>query len=439
MSAPRCKGTPWRCDPPRGSGNVARKMIRTAAALALLAVGLAAGPAQAQLDATAVANVTAGATNNPLSVEDGLPKTNDEFTIVRAGVGARYVGPRNQQTLSYTYAGTFYVQTTAANAQAHDLLWTLLASPTARTDVQAQVDGSYGRLNSINPVLAVTGMGALNLGGPPLTVIPTGPVTYASTTASLSSTYRPTAVETWSELTTFTTFIPISGPAARSFVVNQSGHFERAWGRDALTVDVLGSYFDSSETADEIAAGLPGAERTVDGQALVGWRHEFSPAAFVGASAGVLVLDTLGDGGGLSVEPVATGIAHYQTKVALAELIVSQSLQLNVYLGQPLLVDGAIGRLVIPLDRLERLNLVGVGTAQRQWSFGPPLAAAVDLLAADVGLAFRPLTYPLVAALDYTAQEQIGHTVAMTPYPSLHRQVVMLTLTATWGTNPGLR
>ena len=125
--------------------------------------------------------------------------------------------------------------------------------------------------------------------------------------------------------------------------------------------------------------------------------------------------------------------------MALAELIVSQSLQLNVYLGQPLLVDGAIGRLVIPLDRLERLNLVGAGTAQRQWTFGPPLAAAVDLLAADVGLAFRPLTYPLVAALDYTAQEQIGHTVGMAAYPSLHRQVVMLTLTATWGTNPAAR
>lgn len=415
-------------------------MTRTAAALALFAVGIVARPARAQLDATAVANVTAGATNNPLSVEDGLPKSNDEFTMVRAGVGGRYQGQRTAQTLSYTYAGTFYVDTKAANAHAHDLLWTLLASPTARTDLQAQVDGSYGRLNSINPVAAVGAMNAQTVGTLNFTGIPTGPVTYASTTASLSATYRPTAVKTWSELTTFTTFIPISGPAARSFVVTQSGHFERAWGRDALTLDVLGSYFDSSTTADELAAQLPGAARTVDGQALVGWRHEFSPAAFVGASAGVLVLDTLGGGsGGLNVEPVATGIAHYQTKVALAELIVSQSLQLNVYLGQPLLVDGAIGRLVIPLDRLERLNLVGVGTAQRQWSFGPPLAAAVDLLAADVGLAFRPLTYPILASLDYTAQEQIGHTVGMTPYPSLHRQVVMLTVTATWGTNQRVR
>ncbi|MFL5307352.1 MAG: hypothetical protein ACJ8F1_19195 [Polyangia bacterium] len=415
-------------------------MIRTAAALALLAVGVAASPAQAQLDGAAVANVAAGATNNPLSLDDTFPKNNDEFTFIRAGLQARYVGRRSQQALSYTYGGTFYAETKAANTNAHDLLWALLASPTARTELQAQVDGTYGRLNSLNPIATLGAMNAQSVAGATFAGLPTGPVTYAAVMASLSGLYRPTAVKNWSELTTFTEFIPIHGDASKSFVLAQSGHFDRSWGRDALTLDVLGSYFNSSPTP--AGAGgqlqLPGTN-TVDAQGLVGWRHEFSPAAFVAASGGIVVLDTPGSGGTLSVEPVVSGTAHYQTKVALAELIVSQSVQLNVYLGQPLLVDGAIGRLVIPLDRLERLNLVGVGTAQRQWTFGPPVAAAMDLLAANVGLAFVPLTYPLVAAIDYTAQEQIGHTVGPTSYPSLHRQVVMLTLTARWGTTPAVR
>ncbi len=415
-------------------------MTRTAAALALLAVGLGAGPAQAQLDASAVANVAAGATNNPLSVPDGggFPKQDDQFVLIRAGVHGRYVGPRSQQNLSYTYAGTFYRYITAANTNAHDLLWNLIASPTARTELQAQIDGTYGRLNSLNPIATLGAMNTQNIAGAGFASLPTGAVTYASASASLSGIYRPTAVKNWSELTTFTDFIPITGPASKSFVVTQSGHFDRSWGRDALTLDLLGSYFDSSPTPEGAGLQLPGT-RSLDVQALAGWRHEFSPAAFVGASGGVVVVDTPGAGGTATVEPVASGTAHYQTKVALAELIVSQSLQLNVYLGQPLLVDGAIGRLVIPLDRLERLNLVGVGTAQRDWTFGPPVAVAVDLLAANVGLAFVPLTYPIVAAIDYTAEEQLGHKVDTTSYPSLHRQVVMLTLTATWGTNPALR
>ena len=297
-------------------------MIRTAAALALLAVGVAAGPAQAQLEGAAVANVAAGATNNPLSVEDGLPKSNDEFTLIRAGVQGRYLGRRNQQTLSYTYAGTFYAQTTAANTNAHDLLWALLASPSARTELQAQVDGTYGRLNSLNPIATLGAMNAQNIAGATFASLPTGPVTYASAMASLSGIYRPTAVKNWSELTTFTAFIPITGPASQSFVVTQSGHFDRSWGRNALTLDVLGSYFDSSATPDNAGGQLPGT-KTVDVQGLVGWRHDFSPAAFVAASGGILVLDTPGSGGTLSVEPVASGTAHYQTKVALAELIVS--------------------------------------------------------------------------------------------------------------------
>jgi hypothetical protein len=360
--------------------------------------------------------------------------------LVRGSLHGRYVGPRSQQNLVYTYAGTFYARTTEANTNAHDLLWNLLASPTARTELQAQVDGTYGRLNSLNPIATLGAMNAQNIATAGFATLPTGPVTYVSATASLSGIYRPTAVKNWSELTTFTSFIPISGEASKSFVVTQSGHFDRSWGRDALTLDLLGSYFDSSPTAPtpDNPGGFPGT-RSLDVQALAGWRHEFSPAAFVGASGGVVLVDTPGSGGTASVEPVVSGTAHYQTKVALAELIVSQSLQLNVYLGQPLLVDGAIGRLVIPLDKLERLNLVGVGTAQRDWTFGPPVAVAVDLLAASVGLAFVPLTYPIVAAIDYTAEEQLGHTVSTSTYPSLHRQVVMLTLTATWGTNPTLR
>ena len=142
----------WRCDPSRGSDNVARTMTRTAAALALFAVGVAARPAQAELEATAVANVAAGATNNPLSVGGRAAEDERRVHVRSRRRHGRYLGLRSQQSLSYTYSGTFYAQTTAANTNAHDLLWTLLASPTARTDVQAQVDGTYGRLNSINPV-----------------------------------------------------------------------------------------------------------------------------------------------------------------------------------------------------------------------------------------------------------------------------------------------
>ena len=353
---------PVRCDPPRGSGNVARTMTRTAAALALLAVGLAAGPAQAQLDASAVANVAAGATNNPLSVPDGggLPKTDDEFLLIRAGVHGRYVGPRSQQNLSYTYAGTFYDHITEPNTNAHDLLWNLLASPTARTELQAQVDGTYGRLNSLNPIATLGAMNAQNIATAGFATLPTGPVTYVSATASLSGIYRPTAVKNWSELTTFTDLHP-----------HQRACLEIVR-RDAIRAlrPKLGPRRPDAGPFGQLLRLItrhPRRTTLADSPAPGRWMSRHSPGGGTSfrrrlswrASGGVVLVDTPGSGGTASVEPVVSGTAHYQTKVALAELIVSQSLQLNVYLGQPLLVDGAIGRLVIPLDKLERLNLVG--------------------------------------------------------------------------------
>jgi hypothetical protein len=418
-------------------------MTRTAArtarilavgALAGLVTGLETGSARGELVGEAVATVTAGATDNPLLVQDGVAKSADEFTTIRASLRGHDLGARAEQLLSYTYAATFYADTKDANGQVHDLLWTLIATPTARTDLRARVGATYGRLNSINP------LNAQNIPMAGFAPVPTGPVTYVGGNASLNGIYRPTGVTTWSELTNVTTFVPVSGDAGKSVVVLQNGHYDRLWGRNALTLDLTGSYLDASPFTFANGAGqLPG-NQTLQLQGLVGWRHEFSPAAYVAASAGVLLVDMRQPAALLTAEPVAFGTAHYQTETVLAELIVTQSSQLNVYLGQPLLVDGAVGRLVLPLDRLQRFHVVGLGTAEREWTFGPPLTAAIDLLAADVGLAFAPLTYPFVAAVDYAVQDQIGHRVDMaTSYPSLHRQIVMMTLTATWGTNPALR
>lgn len=414
-------------------------MTRTAGILAAAALAvLAAGTARAAVDAVAAAYVTAGATSNPLLLPDTVPVNWDEFTTVRASLRGKYTGQRAEHLLSYTYAGTFYANDTGADNQVHELTWLLTATPTGRTDLRAGAGLTYGYLSSINPLAATGALNMQTVAGAAFVAVPTGPVTYFGANANVNGIYRPNGVMTWSELTTVTSFVPITGDAGRSLALMQNGHFERLWGRNGLTLDLMGTYFKSQPfTIANSAAMLPGSE-TLQLQALVGWRHEFSPELYVGTSAGALLVDALAVNQ-FTVEPVAFATLHYQTPIALAEVVLTQSSQLNVYLGQPLLVDSALARLVFPLDRLQRFRLVGVGTAQREWTIAPNVDAAVDLLAGDVGLAFTPLAQPFYASLDYTFQEQVGHTVGTTLYPSLHRQIVMLTLTATWGTDPGLR
>ncbi len=319
-------------------------------------------------------------------------------------------------------------------ARSHELTWLLAATPTGRSELRAGAGLTYSHLNSINPLAATSALNPQNM-GQGFVPVPAGSVTYMAASASANGFYRPDGVTTWSELTSVTSFVPISGDAGRSLTLVQGGHFERLWGRNGLTLDLLGTYFRS--TAFTYATGtvqVPGTE-TVQLQALAGWRHEFSPALLVSASAGVLLIDSIATNQ-LQPAPAAIGRLHYETPDALTELVVTQSSQLNAYLGQPLLIDEAAGRAVIPLGRLQWFRVVGAGTAQRSWTITPSINAAVDLLAADVGLAFTPPQRPFYASLDYLVQQQVGHSVGTTSYPSLHRQIVMLTLTATWGTDP---
>lgn len=408
--------------------------ILAAGALAVLA----GRPARAELDALGTAFVTGGATSNPLLAPAAAAPSWDEFTTVRATLRGRALGPRTEQLLSYTYAGTFYVETTDANAQVHDLAWLLTATPTGRTDLRAGAGATYGTLNSINPLAATAGSNLQNVAVAGFATVPGGAVTYLGANANANGFYRPDGVTTWGELTNVTAFVPVKGDAGRSLAALQSGHYEHLWGRNALTVDLMGTYFKSNSFTLANGTTLTGTE-TLQVQGMAGWRHEYSPALYLAASAGVLLNDTVAGPGVLGVQPVAFATIHYQTPLALAELTVTQSSQLNVYLGQPLLVDGAVGRVAFPIDRLERFKLIGVGTAEREWTISPSVDAALDLLAADVGVAFTPLQHPFYASVDYTTQQQIGHTAGGIAYPSLHRQIVMLTLSASWGTDPAMR
>jgi hypothetical protein len=126
---------------------------------------------------------------------------------------------------------------------------------------------------------------------------------------------------------------------------------------------------------------------------------------------------------------------RYQRELAFAELLAAHMPELNVYLGQTLVTDAVTLRSLLPLDRAERFRLVALGTAQRGSVIaGGGLEPAIDLLVADVGFLYQPVTYPVMASLDYNLEDQSGHTVGTTIYPSLHRQMVMLTLTGTLGT-----
>jgi hypothetical protein len=352
---------------------------------------------------------------------------------VRGTLAGQVHGRLVDQTLSYTFGGTFYVTHTDGNSQMHQLLWSLNATPSGRTELRTQAGAAYGHLNSINPLAAAATLNPQTVMTSGFVPLPSGSVTYFSGTAQANLNYRPTGTTMWAESTAINSFVPTAGETGYSVGLLQTGHYERQKARNALLVDLALSYLDASTLAPDNSMPLQPSP-VFNAQVTAGWRRDISPFFFYSISGGALLIDAT-NGSQLSVQPVAQGIIHYQTGTVISELQVSQSSQLNVYLGQLFMVGGASGRLVMPIDKLQRFRVVGVGTASRQWTTTGGLDTAMDLLAGDVGVAYQPLEHPFLVSLDYNVQEQIGYTAAGTTYPSLHRQVVMLTVTGTWSSD----
>jgi len=244
------------------------------AALALLA----ARAARAELAAQAVANVTGGATNNPLLAPEGTVSPGlDEFTTVRATAQGLYRGRLVNQLLAYTYTGTFYATATEANSQGHQLLWSLDGTPTARTEVRAQASATYGHLNSINPLAATAALNPMTVATAGFVSLPSNPVTYFGGAAQATGSYRPTGTTLWSEVTSVNSFVPIDGETGHSIALLQTGHYERERARNALLVDLMLSYLDASSLTPP--DGMPLQPSPMfQAQGTVGWRRDADPS-----------------------------------------------------------------------------------------------------------------------------------------------------------------
>jgi hypothetical protein len=258
-------------------------------------------------------------------------------------------------------------------------------------------------------------------------------VTYFDANGTATGQLHQTATLSWRETTAVNVFEPIAGALARTLGLTQELRHEHQWLRDTLTVDLLFGYLNASSFTAAPGNVVPELE-TVQAQLLLGGRRELAPSLTGSLELGALVLDSL-TANLSSVGPAGRATLHYQRELAYAELLAAHMPQLNVYLGQSMVSDAVTLRSLLPLDRAERFRLVAFGTAQRGSVItGGGFQPAIDLLVADVGFLYQSVAHPFMASLDYNLEDQLGHTVGTTIFPSLHRQMVMATLTATLGT-----
>jgi hypothetical protein len=436
--------------------------MRTAWGASVLAAGLStvvllghSSPVRAtEWVARAAATVSGGATNNALLAPDGSPAVgSDEFTTLHAGVGGSFTGQCQGQTLGYTYGATFFAEHTQGDAQSHVLAWSLDAAPADQLSIHAGAIGTYGTLNSVNPIAANVALDPQAGNGVQFGASPTGALNYYSANATLGGTYKPKRNVLWTETTTFNNFYPTtSGELAPSYALAVNLRHEHQWAHQTLSLDLSSGYmhadsFRPKVTLPDPLAGyirvgpytyfpLPIAEvSTIPVQLMAGWRHDFNPLLSASAEAGALALHSFVTGV-TNYGPAARAVASYQNLISFADLTLAHQPQLNVFIGQTFVSDNVMLRAVMFLDRAQRFRFVAFASAQHNSVLGSAgLSSAIDLLSVDVGVAYHPTAYPVQASLEYTGLDQIGHRVGTSNYPDVHRQMVLLTVSAAIGTN----
>jgi hypothetical protein len=421
-----------------------RARLAGASAAALL-VALS-GAAHAQLAEQVYANASGGATSNALSAPDNMPALiqPDEFTAVRAGLQATYIGRRSDQTLAYAYAGTFYATYQGGDMQNHDLGWRFHTAPTGTTDLRVVADASYSHLSAMNPLAASSAVTPPNPSMMTTGAMPAGAASFVGLSAGTIGSYQPNGRYTWGEYTTLSEILPVGDSTlARSFSVAQNLHFDRNWGVNAFTTDLLLSFLDASAVTAPATATTPATSKPANeaggAQIIAGWKRDYSAHLQGMAGAGALFTKSF-SGSGFTVVPAAQATVHYQRGIALAQASLAQGAQSNQLLGQYLVTDVLSAGLYLSLDKLERFHVAGFGSAQHASLISNgSLSTAADLLVADVGLSYRPLQWSFVVSLYYNYQDQIGYTVNGVGTPSLHRQLVLLTVTGVWKSDTGLR
>jgi len=391
---------------------------------------LAAPAARADLAYELSPAATVGASDNVYA--NGV-RRDDQFSTVSGAMRLRYTGALATHVLGYTLSYSKYVQKTFPDTLSNTVSWLSTFTPSASWSLRAGALGTLSRasgLDNANPATAT-----------PDTVI-AGQSLFLTTTATQSLDVTPSPRWNYGELLTVgylryldQMFMGMQGLLPRTVYASLGLHAERVVGREGFTL--AADINDSSTTyAGAGAANMRPTGQWIFGRALVGWRHELSPAWSTWLQAGPSVMYLIDSGNGV-LAPAGIAALNYTSVPWFASLTAEQTPTANPFLGSAILADNVIARLAIPLTRNDRVVAGGFGgySYARIADTNGHFARAYDAFVGGLTMAYRFPKMPLVAMASYTVTSQRGGDVPGFMIPDRGYQYVFLTLRGdlAWG------
>ncbi|HVZ74041.1 MAG TPA: hypothetical protein VHJ20_16795 [Polyangia bacterium] len=403
--------------------------------LAAMCAPLFARGARADVSYELAPSAGVGATDNagnrpkPTTIDhDG-----DGFTDV-TGIGRLHIRDASAEHVAgLRLSWMHYLQGRGIDSLASELSWLSTITPVAPLELKLGAAGSYGQTSGYVPV------GAVDMLTPQAAV--SGAHRYLGATANETATWDRTAQNRYVQtfMAQFLHYLP-TGTGGSSNVETFNLHVRAEW--------VMGrNTFGGEGDANELGGTNRDPFFTVS--ALAFWRRDLTLEWSSELRAGVALLSPPGVPGmgtdrTVNVAPVGFAQIGYRdsTDIAwFATLEAAQTTTTNLYLGAITLNDNAMARLTLPLTRNERAVVSGYGGLV--YGRIPTGGRAYDQRIAGALFALRGQDWPLWLTLDYSFSDQHGNgqvdavTGAITGFPDLRRQVILLSVGGTFIFGPG--
>jgi hypothetical protein len=165
-------------------------------------------------------------------------------------------------------------------------------------------------------------------------------------------------------------------------------------------------------------------------EALLNWRHDFTPTWRSELAAGALVLHL--PGGTVGPTPAGLAILYYQNAGQELELRAARTVEPNVFVGAAIERNLVSLRAGLPIGRWQVLRLNSVATLERDSAAAPGgSTSTANILNVQAGARYQPGDM-IAFSLDYTFRDQFAVSAApgASPFTDFRRHIAMLTIEA---------
>jgi len=342
--------------------------------------------------------------------------------MARAGAQLDYTGRLSRERAAYAFAAVWWVRGTQSTSLTHMLSLSSVIQSSAATQVTL---GGGAMLSQLSLADTVAGSDPLTVGARPA-----GTREFAAFEAHEAFAWQVNGPWRADQLLDGSLYRPIgdSPGSGQNESLTLGLGIARTWLRDHAGLRTRVGVIEIGEVAPAGLAVVPGGDSEF-AEALLSWKHDWTPNWTSEIGAGALVLRALGSDTALT--PAGSATLAYRYASQELEFRAARTVEPNVYVGAALERDVVSLRAGFPIGRWEAFRLEAMADLEHDSGAGTPggPTSTANILYLQAGARYQPGSM-FILSLQYMFRDQFSASAApgTSPFSAFRRQTAMFTI-----------